>query len=90
VAQSGLNIGIIVNVPGATVSGTLVGRDAWLDELVRVSADISEDAGVFATGIRQAFTDDEVLRSIGEEITYDFLHLRDAYFVSGAGGPHPD
>lgn len=80
--ESGIGLGITLNVGGILVAGTIVGRDKWFDELATTAAEADADIGEFMRMIRDSITrprvgDDEA------ETRYTFLHLRDATVEMG-------
>ena len=73
----GFELGITVNVPGATVTGVMVGPKAWLQIL---GASGEGDANEFLRGIAARMS--EILDG-GDDVDTQFLHLREAQYVSG-------
>ncbi|WP_372736260.1 hypothetical protein [Nocardioides sp.] len=76
--QEGFELGITVNVPGATVTGIMIGPRPWL----RILA-VSGEGGTnqFLSSVAGAL--DSMLDSAGEDVTAQCLHLRQAQYVSG-------
>ena len=76
--KEGFELGITVNVPGATVTGIMIGPRAWL-RILGASGEggAHEFLNSLAGGMNQ------ILENAGREVTTQFLHLRDAQYVSG-------
>ena len=74
----GFELGITVNVPGATVTGVMVGPKSWLQIL---GASGEGRANEFLRGI--ALRMSEILDDAGDEVDTQFVHLREAQYVSG-------
>lgn len=76
--KEGFELGLTVNVPGATVTGVMIGPRAWLRIL---GASGEGDAHAFLSSLAGGMN--EILESSGLEVATQFLHLRDAQYVSG-------
>jgi hypothetical protein len=74
----GFELGITVTVPGATVTGVMVGPKAWLQIL---GASGEGSANEFLRGIAARMV--EILDEGGDDVDTQFLHLREAQYVSG-------
>jgi hypothetical protein len=74
----GFELGITVNVPGATVTGLMVGPTTWLHIL---AASGEGRANEFLRGIAARMS--EILDGAEQEVDTQFLHLREAQYVSG-------
>lgn len=76
--KDGFELGITVNVPGGTVTGIMIGPRAWLRIL---GASGEGPAHEFLRSLAGGMN--EILENAGAEVTTQFLHLRDAQYVSG-------
>jgi hypothetical protein len=78
-------IGITLNVGGACVTGRLVGRDKWLEAFASWTEEEGELAGTIGRSLQRALERADLEDPISDEVPYRFLHLKDAFLVSGDG-----
>ncbi len=79
-------IGLTVTVAGGVVSGLAIGRDRWLSKFASVTREAQPGA---ETSLGEAFEaaihQIDLERPAEEEVSFGFLHMVDARFISGAG-----
>jgi hypothetical protein len=77
--ETGMEMGLTVTVPGAIVTGTLIGRDAWLRQFVQDTEHNS--MGKQIGEALQRYYEELDLNQSADIKVWDYLHLRDAYYV---------
>lgn len=93
-AEPRFSASITLTTGGGIVTGQLVNRDAWAEQLGELMAGAGEGAEALADGIQGGFRESDLNAPVDQEVTYEHIHLSNAHIYTGAdvlparnGGP---
>jgi hypothetical protein len=87
--KTDFSMSITLGVRGAIVTGMLIGRDKWLEELSAALSAAGEVGQGLGDGLREGFREADLQQPADQEVFYGFLHLKDAQYVLGGSSFAP-
>ncbi len=82
--EQGYSLGLVLNVRGLVITGTLVGRDAWFDLLHEAASTAGAGGEALGRGLRDGMRGDDEPED-QTAVRYGYIHLKDARVVSHDG-----
>lgn len=82
--EHGMEVGVTLNVAGACMSGLMVSRETWLNELAD-SQESGTSAHALLSGLREGLNAEVIKNPPSEDQPFNFIHLKNAKVLDGGG-----